>query len=192
MTQRNSLDLLTILQATAEMADTDGLDSVTLAALARKLGVRSPSLYNHIDGLPGLRLKLTIYGLEQLNRSLTQAAIGRSGDDAVRAIAQAYIAFARAHPGLYAATLSAPLPDQPELKQPAEAIVQLIMRVMQHYGLEEETALHTVRVYRSMLHGFASLEQSNGFGLPLSMDTTIQVLIDTLLAGIHSMRRDPE
>ncbi len=184
------LDLMTILHAATEIADSEGLEEVTLAALAKKLGVRSPSLYNHIDGLPGLRMKLTLYGLEQLNEVLTQAAIGRSGNDAIRAIAIAYISFARAHPGLYTATLSAPAPEEEELQIAAEKIVRLTTRVMQHYGLEKEKALHAVRVFRSMLHGFASLEQSNGFGLPLDIDTTLHVLIETLLTGIHAMQQN--
>ena len=36
------------------MTDTQGLDEVTLAPLAKKLNIRPPSLYNHINGLPAL------------------------------------------------------------------------------------------------------------------------------------------
>lgn len=190
MSARIGLDLSTILQAATEIADIQGLEEVTLAALAKKLGVRSPSLYNHVDGLPGLRFKLTLYGLEQLKERMTQAAIGRSGDEAIRAVALAYVSFARAHPGLYTATISAPDPNEPQLQKAAEEIVSLTLRVMQHYGLDQVKSLHAVRVFRSLLHGFASLEQSNGFGLPLNIDTTLEILIGTLLAGIRSLQKD--
>lgn len=190
MSARTGLDLTTILQAATEIADAQGLEEVTLAALAKKVGVRSPSLYNHVEGLPGLRSKLTLHGLEKLKERMTQAAIGRSGDDAIRAIALAYVSFARAHPGLYTATLSAPDPNEPQLQQAAEEIVSLTLRVIQHYGLEHHKALHAVRVFRSLLHGFASLEQHNGFGLPLNIETTLEILIETLLGGIHSLQRD--
>lgn len=189
MSKRAALDLLTILQTATEIADQHGLEEVTLASLAKKLGIRSPSLYNHVDGLPGLRRELTLYGLNQLSGVITQAAVGRSGDEAIRAMAKAYVTFARLHPGLYTATLSAPDPNDPELQRVAGEIVQLTVQVMEYYGLEEDEALHVVRVFRSLLHGFASLEQANGFGLPLDIDTTLHVLIETLLAGIHALQK---
>ncbi|WP_048601591.1 TetR/AcrR family transcriptional regulator [Rubeoparvulum massiliense] len=189
MSKRAALDLLTILQTATEIADQHGLEEVTLASLAKKLGIRSPSLYNHVDGLPGLRRELTLYGLNQLNGVITQAAVGRSGDEAIRTMAKAYVTFARLHPGLYTATLSAPDPNDPELQRVAGEIVQLTVQVMEYYGLEEDEALHVVRVFRSLLHGFASLEQANGFGLPLDIDTTLHVLIETLLAGIHAIQK---
>lgn len=189
MSKRAALDLLTILQTATEIADTQGLEEVTLASLAKKLGIRSPSLYNHVEGLPGLRRELTLYGLNQLNGVITQAAVGRSGDEAIRTMAKAYVTFARLHPGLYTATLSAPDPNDPELQRVAGEIVQLTVQVMEYYGLEEDEALHVVRVFRSLLHGFASLEQANGFGLPLDIDTTLHVLIETLLAGIHAIQK---
>ncbi|GAB1787082.1 TetR/AcrR family transcriptional regulator [Priestia megaterium] len=82
MTPRPGLDLDTILQATTKMADTQGLDEVTLASLAKKVNIRPPSLYNHIDGLPALRKKLAVYGYEQLHKVLIRATVGRSKDNA--------------------------------------------------------------------------------------------------------------
>ena len=42
-----------VVEAAAAIADRDGLGSLSLATLASKLGVRSPSLYSHVDGLAG-------------------------------------------------------------------------------------------------------------------------------------------
>ncbi|MFD3448384.1 WHG domain-containing protein [Microbacteriaceae bacterium 4G12] len=189
MSPRMGLDSNIILQAAIEIADTQGLDEVTLASLAQKLGVRSPSLYNHVNGLNDLRKKLAIYGLEQLQSKLTMAAVGLSGDKAVHALGEAYITFARTHPGLYDATLRAPGPLDVDVQQVGSEIVSLILRVLQAYDLEEEAALHTVRGLRSIFHGFASLEQRGGFGLPLNLDTSLHLAIDTFLAGIYKMKK---
>jgi AcrR family transcriptional regulator len=185
MSPRIGLDLSTILQTATEIADKDGLDAVTLATLAKKLGIRPPSLYNHIEGLHGLRKQLAVYGLEQLYKTMAQAAIGRSGDDAVHALGNAYVTFARTHPGLYEATLQAPDPQDTDLQRASQEIVSLTLRVLHAYDLDDETALHAVRGLRSMFHGFASLEQKGGFGLPLDHDVTLRFLIDTFLTGIH-------
>lgn len=105
---RAGLDTHTLVLAAAELADEYGIEEVTLAALAAKLGVRSPSLYNHINGLAGLRTLMAVYGLEQLYEVISEATEGLSGEAAVHAMSQAYIGFTRAHPGLYQTTLKAP------------------------------------------------------------------------------------
>lgn len=188
MSPRVGLDLTTILQAAIAIADTEGMEAITLATLARKLNVRPPSLYNHIDGLNGLRDKLAIYGLGQLYNQMADAAIGKSGDEAVREIGKAYIKFARLHPGLYEATLQAPTKENSEVQEAGGQIVELTIRVLKGYGLDDESSIHAVRGLRSILHGFASLEQKGGFGLPLDLDKSLQLLIDTFLAGIHAMK----
>lgn len=188
MSPRIGLDLPTILQAAAEIADSHGFDEVTLASLAKKLEIRSPSLYNHVDGLNGLRKKLAIHGIEQLYNTLTRAAIGRSGDDAVRAIGEAYVAFVRAHPGLYDATLRAPDLRDPDVQEAGDKIVDLALRVLKHYDLQQEAAIHAVRGLRSIFHGFASLEQRGGFALTLDPNVSLRLLLDTFLAGIHILR----
>lgn len=188
MSTRVRLDLGIVLQAATEIADTKGIDAVTLAFLAKKLGVRSPSLYNHVEGLPDLRKKLAIQGYEHLYRAMTQATVGRSGDDAVHGLGEAYVAFARAHPGLYEATLRSD-PREPEVEQAGEPIVGLIIRVLGVYSLDEERALHAVRGLRSILHGFTSLEQTGGFRLPLDLDVSFHLLLDTYLTGLRKLRK---
>ncbi|GGF95210.1 TetR/AcrR family transcriptional regulator [Paenibacillus abyssi] len=186
MSPRMGLDLPTILQKAGEIVDEKGLDHLSLGELARRLQIRTPSLYNHIEGLEALRQKLAIHGLHNLHERMVYAAVGRSGDEAVRALSEAYVSFARNHPGLYDATFRAPETDDPELQQAQHKVVELVVQVLQVYGLKDEAALHTVRGFRSILHGFASIELAGGFGLPLDLDKSFLLLIDTFLAGIHS------
>lgn len=159
MSPRAGLDRRTLVIRAAEIADDEGMEGVTLAALAAKLGVRSPSLYNHINGLQDLRNELAIYGLEQLFTSMSKAAEGLIGDAAVLAIGQAYVDFARSRPGLYETTLRAPEQANTELELAGNRILDFIIHVMKDYQLDEEGELHAVRGLRSILHGFASLEQ---------------------------------
>lgn len=187
MARRPGLDLPKVLQAAAEIADQQGIQEVTLAGLAKKLNIRPPSLYNHVDGLPGLLSKLAVYGLEQLKIALVQSAIGRSGDDAVRAFGIAYVAFARSHPGLYEITLRAPNPEDEEVQAAASEILDVIFRILRAYSLDEQALIHAVRGLRSMLHGFASLEQKGGFGLPLDLDESLEWMMDAYLMGLRTL-----
>jgi hypothetical protein len=58
------------------------------------------------------------------------------------------------------------------------------LNVLQDFGLEGESAIHAVRSFRSMMHGFASLEQKEGFGLLLDLDITLQLLTESFLFGL--------
>ncbi|HZH60894.1 MAG TPA: WHG domain-containing protein [Metabacillus sp.] len=186
---RIGLDLKTILQAATVLADKEGLDAVTLASLAKKLNIRPPSLYNHVEGLGGLRKKLAVHGLEVLYDRLAKASIGKSKDEAVHSLSDAYIEFAREHPGIYELTLHSSDQEDQELQRVSRKIVELIVQILSGYGLEDDESIHAVRGLRSILHGFSSLEQKGGFGLPLNTDKSLHLLIDSYLAGIHKMKQ---
>ncbi len=47
---RETLNRERVLSAAAELADERGIESVTMRALGRKLGVEAPALYNHVAG----------------------------------------------------------------------------------------------------------------------------------------------
>lgn len=175
-----------VVSVAAELADTRGLDQLALARVAARLGVRIPSLYNHVDGLAGLRRELALLGVRRLTDQLSRAAIGRAGDEAVVAIAGAYRAFVLAHPGLYAATIHAPDPDDAELHAASRATIEVVVAVLAHFRLGDEGTIHAVRGLRALVHGFATLEAAGGFGLPLDRDESFARLVRAFIAGLHT------
>ncbi len=169
------------------IADAGGLDYVSLARVALALDVRAPSLYNHVDGREALLRLVALRGMTSLGDALRDAAVGRAGEDAVVGIAHAYRAFARGHPGLYAATVRAPASGDAELLAAAARPVDVLVTVLAAWKLEGDLAIHYVRVIRSALHGFVAVEADGGFGLPLDLDQSFELLIETLLAGLASV-----
>ena len=183
---RAGLDAEAVVAAAAALADTGGLHGLTLARLAGALGIRTPSLYAHVDGLGDLRARLGARGAWELAAALQLAAAGRSGGDALRAIALAYREYADAHPGTYAAMQIAS--DNEESEAAGAAVVGPIVAVLGGYALEGEPAIHAVRAIRSALHGFVSLEREGGFGLPLNIDDSYDNLVTMLDAGLAAAR----
>jgi AcrR family transcriptional regulator len=189
MPPKAGLDRAAVVQAAVALADTAGIEQFTLADLAAQLGVRTPSLYNHVAGLPGLRRDLAVLGTRELSARMSRAAIGKSGDAAVLAIAQAYRAFVTEHPGLYAATVrSSLLTDQPnpELDAAQQESVEIVLAVLAGYRLGGAEAIHAARGLRSVVHGFATIEAADGFGIPLDLDTSFQQLIENYVAGLRA------
>jgi pimeloyl-ACP methyl ester carboxylesterase len=171
----------------AALADAEGLDQLTLAGVAERLGIRTPSLYNHVPGLEGLRRELTLLGLRELARRMGHAAMGRAGDEALVAIAHAYRDFALQHPGVCAATLRVADPDDAELVSASDDVLRVVLAVLSSYGLTGDAALHAVRGLRSLLHGFVALEAAGGFGLPLDLDESFGRLVRAFMAGLRAL-----
>ncbi len=191
MHPRAGLDTERVVQAAAELVNGEGIESLTLNRLAEKLGVQPPSLYNHIGGLPGLRRELALLSVRRLGQCLAEAAIGRSGPEAVAALAQAYRAYIKENSGLYQAGLRAsgaqPLPDK-RLQPAEERVVQVGLAVLAPFGLSGADALHALRAFRSLVHGFATLEVAGGFGLPLDCDESFRRLVEMFVRSLQPCR----
>lgn len=186
MAKRVGIDRDAVVRAAAKIADDEGWDALTLARVAGKLRVRSPSLYNHVGGLEALRRELKLLVMRELNTALTRATIGKSRDDAVRALAVAYRAFVKRHPGTYAATMVAAPKNDPAVEAAAGHIVETLLSVLSGYGLDRREGIHAIRAMRSAVHGFAALEIAGGFGIPLDVDKSFDWLVASLLKGLSS------
>ena len=182
--RRRGLDTAAVVEAAARVADADGADALTLAKVAAELGVRTPSLYNHVAGLDDLRRRLALLALAELGAALGAAAVGLAGDDAVRALLRAQRAYATAHPGRYGFLARAPSERDSEGAAAAGAVVAVLTAGLRAYGLTGDEAVHTVRCLRSAVHGFVTLEAGGGFGLPLDLDHSFDVLVELLVAGL--------
>ncbi len=190
MGSRVGLDRDTVVRTAAALADDRGHE-VTLADLAAHLGVRTPSLYNHIAGQEGLRRELARLGAHELAGRLSRAAIGKAADEAILALASAYRTFAKEHPGLYAASLRAPDPADTAHVAISEEILAILYAVLQAYGLRDEAAVHAIRGLRSVLHGFVSLELAGGFGMPLDLDESYTRLVHLYIDGLRRSASTP-
>jgi AcrR family transcriptional regulator len=173
-----------VVAAAAELADTEGLEAVTLARVAERLGVRSPSLYAHVGGLPDLRRRLAARGTGELAARLQAAAAGRAGREALAAVADVYRGYAGEHPGAYAAMQHAPDVRDGPAAESAARLVDVVLAVLRGYGLEGDDAIHATRIVRAALHGFAALEAADGFGIDLSRDETFARLVAVLDRGL--------
>ena len=170
-----------VIAAAADLADRHGFDEVTLGAVARTLGVKTPSLYHHVDGLPGLRRDLAMRAAGRMTAVLSDAAAGEDPRVALRAIAGAYRSFGARHPGMYASMLPAPRPgDDDELYAALAAPVEAVVPVLAALGVAEHEMISTIRIIRSLLHGFVTLEHDGGFGMPVDIDATFEQLVASI------------
>lgn len=186
MAGRAGLDHEIIIQAAVKLVDEHGLAQLTMATLAAQLKVRTPTLYHYFDGLTGIRRSLALLGLRQMADRLGHAVMGKSADAAILALAYALRDFAFDHPGLYEATARASEVTDTEWQNAGREVVDIGVRALSAYGLALDDALHTIRIVRSMVHGWVSLKNAGGFALPLDNDETFRRLLNVLLLYLHT------
>jgi AcrR family transcriptional regulator len=176
-----------VVAAAAGLADEIGSCGVRMGLLADRLGVRSPSLYKHVDGLADLRHRLATLAMTELGELIRDAAQGQAGRDALAAMLTAVRAYVTAHPGRYAATVGAEFdsPDDPLLRA-STRVIDSIAAVLAGYGISAGEMTHAIRTVRCTIHGFAMLESSSGFQWDADPDESFGWMIGFIDRGLRS------
>jgi AcrR family transcriptional regulator len=183
---RVGLSTAAVVDAAIELVDAEGPETLTLTAVAKHAGVATPSLYKHIPSLGALRDLIAQRVVEDLRDTIASAVLGRSRDDAIRAAMRAYRAYIVAHPRRYALFPQAP-PQNPRLAAATAGLLEVVLVILRGYGLDGTAEIHAARAFRTIVHGFASLEAAGGFGLPIDLDATYDHLVRLLIDGIPRM-----
>ena len=182
---RAGLAPATVVAAGAQLADEVGFEALTMGLLAARLGVRTPSLYRHVDSLQALRRGIALQAKRELGDVAARAAVGRAGPDAVHAFADAYRRWVLDHPGRYAASIRAPDAGDEEDRQVSEDSLRALLDILAGLGMHDADAIDAARALRSAIHGFTNLESAGGFGLPHDVDRSYHVLIASLIEGLR-------
>jgi AcrR family transcriptional regulator len=176
-----------VVAAGAALADEAGYQDVTMGLVAGRLGVRTPSLYKHVDGLADLRHGIATLAMTELGDAARDAMQGRAGLDALTALLTATRAYVTAHPGRYTATTGAEFtgPDDPLLAA-STRLIDSIAAVLRGYGVGEDEMTHAIRTIRSTLHGFAALQALDGFRWSGDPDETFDWMIRFIDRGLRA------
>ncbi|WP_406829990.1 WHG domain-containing protein [Pedococcus sp. KACC 23699] len=172
--------------AAADLADEVGFEAVSLAALARGLGVKDASLYSHVGGLKDLRTRVTVLALAELADLLSDAVAGLAGKDALRAFATTYRRYALDHPGRYTA-MQQELDPATASDSAAPRHGELVRAVLRGYGLADPDQTDAARLVLSMVYGFLGLEAMGGFSHhPRDLETSFVRSVDAVDLALRS------
>lgn len=186
-TSRSSISREDIVATALSLLDDDGADAVSLAEIARRLGVTQPAMYHHVDGLDDLWRALGIEIRQELSDKLAQATIGLAGPSAVRAVAATWRHYARSNPGRYQCTSRHPVGRDLELEAAVDRVLDVIALSLRAFELspdQERRAAHTIR---SALHGFVDFELVDSHPHPDNNDETFDHVIEYVLVAINAL-----
>jgi hypothetical protein len=128
---------------------------------------------------------VSLLAVNALSDRLQDAAVGRSGPDAVRALFTAYRSYAHRHPGGYTAIQRAPEPSDPEAHAAFARPVEVIAAILRGFDIPPGRMIHTIRALRSAVHGFVDLEAQGGFRMPENIDESYDVLVEGFVRALE-------
>jgi AcrR family transcriptional regulator len=180
---RPPLTSAAVITDAAALADAEGFDAVTLSAVARRLGVQTPSLYSHVRDLAALRDGITALALDQLADAVALAIAGRSGQQALRGMADAHRTFAAQSPGLWQ-SLQRKAGMDAVASDAARRLVALNDAALEAYALSPDDRVHATRLIGSTINGFITLERARSFDhRSVEIEASWSVAFD----GLHSV-----
>ena len=174
-----------VIQAASDIADTEGLNKVSLKAVAEKLNIRTPSLYNHIDSLDDLLREAAHKGMRTMNERMTQAAVGNSGDMAIKAISIEYLNYMIAHPGVYEIIQWVHWNGNRETEEIFDYYKALLQKLVLSCSLKTEKTDEILILLMSILHGYSSMELGKAIVNPEEARKGLTNSMDIVLLGLH-------
>lgn len=184
---RSGLAPASVTQAGAALVDEIGFRELSMGLLAERLGVKTPSLYKHVDGLSDLIHRIAVLAAIELGDALRDATQGRAGSDALIAAAQAMRTYVKQHPGRYAAGNSVrPTGPEDPLSAAIDRLLGSLAAVLRGYHLDPGQEIHALRMLRTLFHGFATLEIEGGFRFDTDVDESFSWMVNLIDRGLQA------
>ncbi len=182
------LDRATLVRVAADIADRDGWSNLTLSQVAKEVNRHVTSLYAHVDGLDALRREVALLALEELADEVWKAALGRSREEALVAIASVERAYARRHPGRNTAMATFfRSDDDEELRARGLRLAEPIRATFRSFGLDDEQIAVAHSVFSSALRGLVLAESTETFPFD-DLDETHTQLIRLFVVALSTGR----
>jgi AcrR family transcriptional regulator len=154
-----------LLEEAERVLEEKGVQGLSLRSMARAVGVTHAAPARHFGDLTGLLSELAAVGFHRFAGDLARALRQAGTDPSVRgrAMAHAYLGFAKAHPGLFALMFRSERldPQRPALKEAIAAARDSLRQLAAERPTPSEMtplalAARAVALW-SLVHGFAAL-----------------------------------
>lgn len=180
------LDKATLVRAAADLADRDGWSQLTLSKVADDVDRHVSSLYTHVGGLDDLRREVALLSIDELTDEVWRAAIGRSGGEALTAIATVERDFSREHRGRIAAINAYSGVGDDEFRARGARLAEPIRATLAGFGLDDERVAIAHRVFSASVRGLAQTELQSSADRPHADEAlaqTVELFVTALQSG---------
>jgi AcrR family transcriptional regulator len=165
-----------VLDTAVELADRDGVGSLSMRKLAQELGVEAMSLYHHVAGKDAI-----LDGL--IDIVFSEIELPSGGTDwkhAMRQRACSAREALRRHPWATSLMESRPTPGPANLRHH-----DAVLGILRNAGFSIELAAHAYSLLDAYIYGFALQENSLPFGTPEETAEVAQTILAEVAAGTY-------
>lgn len=187
------LTMSVIVDAAAALVVEKGYNKFSVRELAQKLECKAASLYNHINSIDDVNREVGKLASKRMNDTLEAAAMGKSGDAAIEALAHEYRRFAKNNYELYQAIMGLPALDQNDSLRVGRESLLVMRKVVHQYKISDEDAVNFSRCLRGVLHGFVSYEMAGYYTRRnVPVEESFRFLIEGYIAWVHRLEEMTE
>ena len=186
---RTGLSKEEIIEKAAALANEKGLSYLTVTTLSEYLGIKKPSLYNHVKTIDDVHYKLMIYGWKKVSEEIVTGIDSGDPNENLKIFGRAFYRFAIENPGVFEAMLWYNKYSDDSLLEATEGLYSFFFEQTDGLDIDRKVANHLLRTYRAFIEGFIMLQIHNSFGNPISVDESFEISINVLISGIEQYRR---
>lgn len=170
-----------LISAAMTQIDKAGPHEVSLAALARDLGVSQSAPYRHFSDKDKLLAAVATEGFRMFVLALRKSIQGLSGKQALFAMGKAYVEFGRARPGLYNLMFASGIVANASENDDVKLIARESFSVLEEaIPASRNRQLKALGIW-SGLHGTVMLERENlirGEYFNVTLDRLLEQIVD--------------
>ena len=174
-----------VIKTACDLADSKGLNNVSLKAVAEALNIRTPSLYNHIENIEALLRETAHVGMREMNRRMTMCSIGKTGDDAIKSSAAEYFGYMIEHPGIYETIQWATWNGNEQTAEIFGEYTSLLKLLICSCGFDEEQAEDVLNILTGFIHGYTTMQLRFAFENPEKAKKSLKAAVETVLMGCY-------
>lgn len=183
-----------ILLIAREMMQADGVAALSFNAIARRLGMKPPSLYTYFDSKHAIYDALFRMGFEMFDRKMSQDTVhGQGIRPFLHSLIASYMTFALDNPDLFQLMFQRPVPGF----VPSDESLKVSFGVLQkgrdntraelsRHNIETPTSINeTADLIIAMMHGLTELQLANSPESPVGegrfgslIEQSVQLFID--------------
>lgn len=174
-----------IILATIDLANNIGIANVSFPRLAEYFQIKAPSLYNHFKNMMDVKIATSLYLQKILLKELTEQLTGLTAEDALRTYAVVYRNFAIRYTAVYELLNIVPQTNNDELTDINHRILGFVREILHDFSLTSDEIMHASRMFRSMLHGYITMNQLGYFqNKSLPSDKSFYWMVDHFIDNL--------
>lgn len=128
--------------------------------------------------------------MRTMNEKMIRAAIGKTGDSALKLVAVEYLNYMIEHPGVYEIIQWASWNGTEETAIIFNDYLSLLKTLICSCGFNPDKTTEILSMVTGMLHGYTTLQLRYAFSNPDKVRKELSEAIDTLLLGANQKYKD--